>query len=152
MKPTRFILMLLTPFVIVTSYAQHEGATNNFTGAAAGEGSYKAVYYLNDSATRKVQGTLRNIKNALEDPRLAGKLQIELVVFGDGVEVFKKTNSYDTTLRALQSKGVILAQCLNTMKERHIGKAELWDFISYVPTGNGEVIIRQAQGWAPMHP
>ena len=51
-----------------------------------------------------------------------GKIEIELVAFGDGVEVFKTTNHYDSLLTALQLKGVILAQCLNTMKERKIDK------------------------------
>ena len=77
---------------------------------------------------------------------------MELVVFGDGVEVFNKVNHYDTLLTALQKKGVLLAEFLNTMKERKISKDELWDFISFVASGNGEVIIRQAQGWAVVHP
>ena len=124
----------------------------DFHGAVANAKSYKAVYFIDDSSSHKIKATLRNINNALEDPRLKGKLEVELVVFGDGVEVFKKINHYDTLLTALQKKGVILAECLNTIKERNIKKDELWNFISYVPTGNGEVIIRQAQGWSVVHP
>ncbi|MEO8583215.1 MAG: DsrE family protein [Flavitalea sp.] len=63
-----------------------------------------------------------------------------------------KNNNYGTLLIALQSKGVVLVQCLNTIRERKIDKNELWNFIGYVPTGNGEIIIRQAQGWAVIHP
>jgi intracellular sulfur oxidation DsrE/DsrF family protein len=47
---------------------------------------------------------------------------------------------------------MILAQCENTLKERKIDKTELFDFISFVPSGNGEIIIRQQQGWAVVHP
>ncbi len=89
----------------------------------------------------KIKSTLRNIKNTLEDPRLKGKLEVELVAFGDGVEVFKKTNHYATILIELQSKGMLLVECLNTLKARKIEKSELWNLISYVPTGNGESII-----------
>ena len=124
----------------------------DYHGAVADAKSYKVIYFINDSNANRIKATLRNIKNALEDPRLKGKLEVELVVFGDGVEVFKKVNHYDTLLTALQKKGVLLAECLNTMKEREINKDELWDFISFVPTGNGELIIRQAQGWAVVHP
>lgn len=124
----------------------------DFYGAAASLKSYKALYILNQSDDKKIKAVIRNINNALEDPRLKGKLEVELVVFGDGVEVFKKSNIYDTSLLKLQEKGVILAQCLNTLKERKINKDELWSFISYVPTGNGEIIIRQYQGWATIHP
>lgn len=144
------ILLAAILLVGVKSFSQSK--SKDFHGAVAEAKSYKAVYFINDSSARKIKSTLRNIKNALEDPRLQGKLEVELVVFGDGVEVFKKTNHYDTLLTALQSKGVLLAQCLNTMKERKIDKSELWNFIGYVPTGNGEIIIRQAQGWTVVHP
>lgn len=55
-------------------------------------------------------------------------------------------------LQGLQGKGVILAQCENTLRERKISKDELWPFISFVPSGNGEIIIRQYHGWAVVHP
>ncbi|MCR5890827.1 DsrE family protein [Hymenobacter sp. J193] len=92
------------------------------------------------------------MKNALADPRLQGKLQLELVVFGGGVDVFRKSQPYEAELRALQQQGVLLAQGQNTMKERQISPDELFAFIAYVPTGNGELIIRQQQGWALVHP
>lgn len=113
---------------------------------------YKALYILNELGDKKIRAVIRNINNALEDPRLKGKLQVELVAFGDGVELFKKINRYDTLLTSLQGKGVILAQCENTLRERKISKDELWPFISFVPSGNGEIIIRQYHGWAVVHP
>jgi uncharacterized protein len=123
----------------------------NFHGAKADLDSYKALYILDESNEKKMKGVLRNINNALDDPRLKGKLQVELVAFGDGVEIFKKSNNFDTLLLALQKRGVILAQCENTIRERKISKDELWPFISYVPSGNGEIIIRHYQGWATVH-
>jgi hypothetical protein len=125
---------------------------DNFHGADATLKSYKALYILDESNEKKIKGVMRNINNALSDPRLKGKLQVELVAFGDGVEIFKKTNHYDTLLLALQKRGVILAQCENTIRERKISKSELWPFISYVPSGNGEIIIRHYEGWATIHP
>jgi uncharacterized protein len=74
---------------------------------------------------------LRNINNALDDPRLKGKLHIELVAFGDVVEIFKKSDHFDTLLLALQKRDVILAQCENTIRQRKISKDGLWPFISY---------------------
>lgn len=129
-----------------------KAAPENFQGAEATLNEYKALYVLNESGDKKIRAVLRNINNALEDPRLKGKLQVELIAFGDGVDVYRKANQYDTLLTALQQKGVLLAQCENTMRERHISKDELWPFISYVPSGNGEIIIRQYQGWAIVKP
>ena len=102
--------------------------------------------------TKKIKTVLRNTNNALNDPRLKGKLKIELIAFGDGVELFKKSNNYDTLLLSIKSKGVILAQCENTIREKKINKTDLWPFISYVPSGNGEIIIRHYQVWAIAHP
>jgi intracellular sulfur oxidation DsrE/DsrF family protein len=123
-----------------------------FQGAEATRPHYKALYFLDDADPKKIKGTLRNIDNALEDARLKGKLEVEFVAFGDGVAVFEKENPYEETLLALQKKGVVLAQCSNTVRERHIDKNTLFSFISYVPSGNGEIIIRQAEGWSIVHP
>lgn len=123
-----------------------------FQGAEANKAHYKVLYFLDDADPKKIKGTFRNIENAIEDVRLKGKLEVELVAFGDGVAVFKKTNPYEEALLSLQKKGVILAQCSNTVRERHIDKDTLFPFISYVPSGNGEIIIRQGDGWAVIHP
>jgi uncharacterized protein len=152
MKKMKMTLVLLMVLFSANVYAQEAKNPANFHGAKATLKKYKALYVLNQSDDKKIRAVLRNVNNALEDPRLKGKLQVELIAFGDGVELFKKVNHYDTLLTVLQSKGVLLAQCENTLKERHIGKEELWPFVSYVPSGNGEIIIRHYQGWAIVHP
>jgi len=124
----------------------------NLEGATATQGHYKAVYFLDDSITDKIQHTLKNIDNALEDERLKGKLEIELVAFGLGYTLYDKTKPYEQQLLALQKKGVILVVCNNTVKARHIDRASLFPFIGYVPSGNGEIIIRGADGWVVVHP
>lgn len=144
--------MLIAVCLSAIAYSQKTISINNFHGAVATLKSYKALYIINQSEEKKIKALFRNINNALEDPRLKGKLQVELIAFGDGVEIFRKTNHYDTLLIDLQKKGVLLAECENTIKERKISKDELWSFISYVPSGNGEIIIRQYQGWAIVHP
>src|SRR6476620_1311758 len=152
MKTMKMIPALLMLFFSLTSYTQKTANPQAFRGAEATLKEYKALYILNQSDDKKIRGIIRNINNALADPRLKGKLQVELIAFGDGVEMYRKTAHYDTLLTALQNKGVILAQCENTVRERHISKEELWPFVSYVPSGNGAIIIRQYQGWAIVHP
>jgi intracellular sulfur oxidation DsrE/DsrF family protein len=152
MKKITMVLMLAGTLITAKTFGQSTPAPSAFHGAIANLKEYKALYILNSADEKKIKGTLRNINNALEDPRLKGKLEVELVAFGDGVEVFKKSAHYDTLLTNLQKKGVLLAQCENTVRERKINKDDLWSFISYVPSGNGEIIIRQYQGWATVHP
>lgn len=147
-----FASLLILSFLIIGKNASAQSTLVEFKGAVATQSHYKALYYLDDADPKKIKGTLRNIDNALEDVRLKGKLEIELVAFSDGVAVYDKSGPYEAALLALQKKGVILAQCNNTVIERHIDKATLFPFISYVPSGNGEIIIRQAEGWATIHP
>lgn len=151
MKKQKVLLLTLAVFCCGYLFAQSNN-NENFEGAQPTLKSYKVLYFIDQSDDKKIKGTIRNINNALDDPRLKGKLQVEFVAFGDGVEMFKTANHYDTLLMNLKNRGVILAQCLNTMKERKITKDELQPFISFVPSGNGEIIIRQQEGWAVIHP
>src|SRR3569623_102793 len=147
--------VVLLTFAIFSSrvFSQSEPTNaTDFQGAAANLKSYKALFVLDESDKMKIMGVLRNIKNSLDDPRLKGKLEVELVVFGPGVELYKKSYHYDTLLLRLAKRGVIFAECENTMKGMHLSKADLWPFVSYVPSGNGEIIIRESEGWAVVHP
>lgn len=144
------ILLLTVCFFGLAVPAEAQPQSAPFTGAEANLETYKALYVLNSGEEKKISGILKNIKNALDDPRLKGRLEIELVVFGDGVKLFEKIGPYEQRLKALSAQGVILAQCENTLRQRSINKDSLFPFISFVPTANGEMIIRQHQGWAIM--
>lgn len=113
---------------------------------------YKAVYQLNSDDDKLIRATLRNIKNALEDPRLKNNITIELVVHSGGVTAFRKDQPYEPLLKDLHTRGVLLVECENTLREKNISKTELLPFISYTPSGNGELIIKQHEGWAYVHP
>ena len=151
MKIVKAISVAILMAVSLSTIAQ-KGESPVFTGAQAVKKTYKAIYQLNTDDEKKIKGTLKNIENALEDSRLKGKVQIELIVHGGGVALYMKNGPYEQELQELLRKGVILAQCENTMRERKIEKEQLWPFVSYVPSANGEMIIREADGWAYIHP
>lgn len=123
-----------------------------FTGAKATKKMYHAIYQLDNADTKIIEKAIRNINNALTDPRLAGKIEIELIAFGGGTDAYMSGGKYEADLKALVQKGVIVAQCNNTLKERKITRDQLYNFIAIVPSGNGELIIRQAEGWSVIKP
>lgn len=124
-----------------------------FQGAVAKKKNYKAIYQLDSDDPKTIAKAFRNINNALKDPRLKGKLEIELIAFSGGTEAFKTVNSqYEAPLKDLIEKGVKVVQCLNTLEERKISKSELYDFLAYVPSGNGELILRASEGWIIVKP
>jgi intracellular sulfur oxidation DsrE/DsrF family protein len=151
----RNVIMLVCALCCMAAFTKtfaQQADTATYTGAKATKKMYKAVYQLNSGDTAKIRGTLHNINNALSDPRLTGKLTLELVVHGEGIKLFMKDGYFEQDLLALKKKGVVLAECLNTMRARNITKEQLYDFIGFVPSGNGELIILEQQGWAIIHP
>lgn len=145
-------LLLIFNLLIGINLAHSQTQLVEFGGAVATLKTYNALYILNSNDEKKIKGTLRNMENALEDTRLKGKLHLELIAFGDGVAVYMKSGIFESELLALKAKGVLLAQCYNTVRERKIDRNDLFPFITYVPSGNGEIILRQYEGWATVHP
>ncbi|TDG36209.1 hypothetical protein EZJ43_09400 [Pedobacter changchengzhani] len=147
-KLTALILAFGLCFILKTVHAQdpikHKIDVNNK--------AYKALYVINTADEKHIAGTLRNMNNALDDPRLKDNVTMELIAFGAGVAVYNKTGIFENQLKKLRDKGVHLLQCENTLKERKISKSTLFDFIEFVPSGNGQIIIRSSEGWAIVHP
>lgn len=124
----------------------------DFHGAVPNKAQYNVIFHLDAGGTPAIKKTLNNIENILHDPRLAGKLHVELIANSKGFDVYVKNNGFEDKLKHLQAEGVILAQCANTLKELHVDRNDLYPFISIVPSGMGEITIREAQGWAYIHP
>ena len=150
--------LVLLSFVLlttaVTAQTNKKALENNkaFTGAKATKKMYHAIYQLDNNDPKIIEKAIRNINNALTDPRLVGKIEIELISFGGGTDAYMKGSKYEEDLKSLVQKGVIVSQCNNTLKERKISRDQLYDFIAIVPSGNGELIIRQAEGWSAIKP
>lgn len=129
-----------------------EVENQKFNGAVAGRDTYSAIYQLDTDDSKVVNKAFRNINNALEDPRLIGKLKIELVAFSGGTTVMLKNSPYEAELKSLLQKGVTIVQCNNSLTERGLKRDQLLSFTGIVPSGNGELIIRNAEGWAIIKP
>jgi len=151
------IALLLCTLGFATVKAQNTDTTalaknHDFTGAEASKKHYYAIYQLDNNDPKIVEKAIRNINNALTDPRLKGKVEIEVITFAAGTEVVLKGSKYEEALRDLVLKGVIVAQCNNSLRERKIERSQVYDFVGVVPSGNGELIIRQGEGWAVVKP
>ncbi len=129
----------------------NEPGTISFSPASAPLQQYHALYVINESGA-KIKSIIGNVINVLNDPRLKGKLFIELLAFGDGIEMLLKVNQYEALLKPLLEKGVVFVQCINTLTGRGISREELYPFVQYVASANGEIILRQYEGWAIVKP
>ncbi|MBD3750766.1 MAG: DsrE family protein [Sphingobacteriales bacterium] len=143
-----FLILLIANSICYAQNSNHQP----YSQLKEKQAKYQAVLQLNSGDDKVIQGVLRNINNVLADSKLKGQIEIELVVFGNGIVLFMKDHPYEKQLLALKEKGVILAQCLNTMKAKNISKEQLFPFISYVESGIGELILKQKEGWVYIHP
>ena len=124
----------------------------SFSGAKATKGHYGAIFQIDEGGEATIKKTLNNIENLMNDPRLKGKIQIELIANSKGFATYVKNNGFEEKLKHLQKEGVLLAQCSNTLKELHVDRNDLYPFVSIVPSGMGEITLRESQGWAYIHP
>lgn len=151
-KPNLLALVLVAAGVWGLSPVSHADAVDGFAGATADKAHYGAIFQLDSGGEGAIKKTLNNIENLLHDPRLAGKVSVELIANSKGFSVYVKGNSFEKQLRHLQEQGVILSQCANTLRELHVDRQDLYPFVSIVPSGVGELTIRESQGWAYIHP
>ena len=129
-----------------------QAAAAGFHGAVATKSSYGAIFQIDNGNDGAIKKTINNVENLLQDPRLKGKVHIELIANSKGYAIYVRNNGFEKKLRALQKQGVILAQCNNTLRELHVKRSTLYPFVSIVPSGMGEITLRESEGWAYIHP
>ncbi len=154
MKCKHYLLLAIATLTLATvanaqSYLE---ANKKYGGAIAIEDVYKVIFQMDQGSSEIIKKTIRNINNLLKDPRLSGKLQIQVVAFSGGIDAYRKSSGYEADFKNLVRQGVIVSQCLNTLEDRQVSKEELYDFLAYVPTGNGELLIRASEGWTIIKP
>ncbi len=148
---TRALALVLT-ITGVYGISARAMAASDFHGAQATKASYGAIFQIDSGGDGAIKKTLNNIENLMDDPRLKGKVRIELIANSKGYAVYVKNNGFEQKLLKLQKEGVILAQCNNTLRELHVDRKDLYPFVSIVPSGMGEVTLRESEGWAYIHP
>ena len=81
-----------------------------------------------------------------------GGSQVEVVFFGPGLNMMRKTNSaYEERLKQLSDSGVTLSACQNAMRMMNVKTEDLFPFASQVDSGVAELARKQEAGWAYIH-
>ena len=108
------------------------------------------VVHLDEAAPEKHAGVLRNISHLLTE--LGEGTQIELVVHGPGLAAALTDAPHAAQVRELLSRGIAVAACANTMREKNVSADELIEGVHVVPAGIAELVRRQREGWAYVRP
>ncbi len=109
--------------------------------------AYRVVFELTEGAAWKVQGVLGSIRHLLEQMGAEG-LEVELVAHADGIAALYRTpNREARSIEDLAGQGVRFAACHYTMASRGVTAEDLVDVAQMVPSGIGEIVRRQGEGW-----
>lgn len=114
--------------------------------AATPAGPYKAVFQVSDADPHKWNLTLNNAGNALAD--LGQGTVIEIVAFGPGVNMLKAASEVAPRIAQAVESGVKIVACQNTMRGMHLEPKDMHPQVGYVPSGVGELIRKQADGYS----
>jgi intracellular sulfur oxidation DsrE/DsrF family protein len=92
---------------------------------------------------------VNNTRNALAAD---GGTQIEVVFWGAGLNMLRKTNTaYEERLKQLVDEGITLSACQNAMRVMNVKTEDLFPFASQVDSGIAQIVRRQEAGWAYIH-
>ena len=110
-------------------------------------GSYRVAFQVSDNDAKKWLLTLGNAHNAQQDLG-AANITIEIVVYGPGIDMLLAgSEAAGRVQEALQANIAVLA-CQNTMRARGLKPQDLIPGVGFASSGVGELIKRQAEGYA----
>lgn len=112
-------------------------------------GDFKVIFHIDEED--KASLVLHNISNLISDIGEEG-LEIEMVANSDAVRLLVKGSEFEQMLLELVKKQVIFCACANALRNLEIQKDELLSFVTVVSSGVGEIVKKQAVGWAYIRP
>lgn len=108
------------------------------------------VVHLDEEGDDKYRAVLRNVGNLVTD--LGDQATVELVAHGPGIGLCLINSSLAEDLQDLIGRGVVVAACENTLEMKGIGLEHLAAGVVTVPSGMGELVRKQQNGWAYVRP
>lgn len=108
---------------------------------------HHVVLEIASNDTLAWKGLMNNIGHIKET--WGDSVQVEVVAHGPGIEilVLAKTTQ-QKQIAGLKQMGVLFEACNNSMKARKLAQGDIVPEAGIVPSGVGEVILKQEQGWS----
>ena len=122
-----------------------------FTLTAQAEPRQGVVVQVSDDNVATWNQALNVVKN-IQGEYGKDKVDVELVVFGNGVGLLKFDSQLSNRIDDTMAGGAKVVMCQNTMKGRKLTEADMHAGIGYVKAGVIEIIEKQKQGWTILRP
>jgi intracellular sulfur oxidation DsrE/DsrF family protein len=114
--------------------------------------TYRVLFHLDEPSKGRAEQVLRNIENLLAD--LGDEnVQVEMVANGGGVKALVQSpDTFEELIEKLARRGVHFIACAHSLDALKIDQASLLNPVEVVPAGIGELVRKQAEGWAYIRP
>jgi intracellular sulfur oxidation DsrE/DsrF family protein len=118
----------------------------------AGTSRHRVVFQLTEPQGPAWGELMVHVNNLLANFLQEGGARVEVVFFGPGINMVRKTNiAYEQRFKHLVDYGVTFAACQNSMGAMKLKKEDLFPFVSEVRSGVAEVVRKQEAGWSYIH-
>ena len=112
---------------------------------------YRVLFHVDESANSKWALVLKNIENLLDD--ISENLEVELVANAEGIALlYKLPNHFNDKIAQLATRKVRFCVCANSLRQQNLTKDFFLDLAEVVPSGVGEIVRKQSEGWAYVKP
>ena len=112
---------------------------------------HRVIFQVSDNDPARWNLALSNARNVQADLG-AQNVQIEIVVYGPGLNMLKAESAVAGGLAGALDTNVGLIACENTMQNNKVSRDDMYAGISYVQAGVTHIMKRQAEGWAYIRP
>ena len=113
---------------------------------------YHVVFHLDEPSKGRADQVFGNIENLLADLG-ENNVEVELVANGGGVRALVKgPDSHSEQIELLAARGVRFAACAHSLSQLEIARDMLLELVEVVSSGVGELVKKQAEGWAYIRP
>jgi uncharacterized protein len=112
----------------------------------------RLVIQVSDADPAKWGLVLNNAANVQTEFGGPSAVDVEIVVYGPGIGMLKAGSPVGDRIAAAMNNGVHVVACQNTMHGMKLTPADMLPAIGYVPSGVGEIVKKQQQGWSYVRP
>jgi intracellular sulfur oxidation DsrE/DsrF family protein len=145
MAAMKMTLLTALALALVLGYA----ATSQTPAAGP---KHHVAFQLSESDDTAWNSLVVHVNNTIKALAEDGGSQVEVVFWGPGLEMLRRTNTaYGERLKQLSDHGVKLLACRNAMKNRNVATEDLFPFAGQVDSGIAEIVRKQESGWAYIH-
>ncbi len=113
---------------------------------------YKVIFHIDEPSKGRADQVMMNITNLLNDLG-DGNVEVELLANGGGVRSLTRgPEGQADQVELLAKRGMRFVACQHSLEHLNLSREDLLDLVEVVPAGIGELVKKQAEGWAYIRP